>query len=329
MPVKMKISDTFDFRVLPHPKSIVPSLTTQPGPPGVLYNEKAGQLEFSNLAFPNMHIMCMGWQTANEDLLLFDDPTADGNININFQLNGDMYTTFPGLPHNLDMKRSTHNLVFIPDPGDVHSIKKNQTLSLLHISLDKDFFMNCIGQNDAWSERAYETISKGRPFSGKHGTLHITAQMQQLIHGIYHCKETAPMRSLLIQSRTLELLALQIGQFTQAANTIHPVKNDDIDKLHRLKAYIDEHFLDELSLSQLAKISLLNEFKLKSGFKVVFSITVFGYIRNLRMNYAKQLLLDMSMTVAEVAMITGYEHTQHFSAAFKKHFGINPSLIRK
>ena len=137
------------------------------------------------------------------------------------------------------------------------------------------------------------------------------------------------MRSLLIQSRTLELLALQIGQFAHGGHAKATVKSDDIDKLYKLKAYLDAHFLDELSLTQLAKVSLLNEFKLKSGFKAVFNSTVFGYIRNLRMEYAKKLLSDMNLSIAEVAMITGYEHTQHFSMAFKKHFGINPSLIRK
>lgn len=330
MSVKIKMNDVFDFRVLPHPKTIVPSLlTTESGFPGVVHNPKTGTLEFSNLAFPHMHIMCMGWHTGNEDLMLYDEPLPNETVNINFQLSGDMYSTFTGLKHNLDMQRARHNLVFVPEPGDIHRIKKNQTLSLLHISLDKEFFMNSIGQNDAWSEQAYETVSKGRPFSGKHGTLDITAHMQQLIHGIYHCKEMGSMRSLLIQSRTLELLALQMGQFAQVGNTAGIIKQDDIEKLHKLKSHIDEHFLDELSLAQLSKVSLLNEFKLKSGFKAVFHTTVFGYIRTLRMEYAKRLLCDMNMQVAEVAMITGYEHTQHFSIAFKKHFGISPSLIRK
>ncbi len=329
MLVKLKMSDVFDFRVLPHPKSIVPSLlTTASGFPGVVHDDKAGTIEFGNLAFPHMHIMSMAWRTGADDLVLYDEPLPNENININFQMSGDMFSTFTGLKHNLDMQRAKHNMVFVPEPGDMHRIKKNQTLSLLHISLEKVFFMNCIGQHDAWSEHAYEAISKGQPFSGWHGTLDITAQMQQLIHGICHCRETGPMRNLLIQSRTLELLSLQIGQFAQAPQA-GTVKNDDADKLYRLKAYLDEHFLDDLSLTRLAKISLLNEFKLKSGFKAVFKTTVFAYIRNLRMQYAKQLLCDMNMQIAEVAMITGYEHPAHFSVAFKKHFGINPSAFRK
>ncbi len=324
------MNDVFDFRVLPHPKTIVPSLlTTEPGSPGIVSDPKAGTLEFSNLAFPHMHIMCMGWHTGDEDLILYDEPLPNETVNINFQLSGDMFSTFTGLPHNLDMQPARHNLVFVPEPGDVHRIKKNQTLSLLHISLEKDFFMNCIGQHDAWSEQAYEAISKGRPFSGRHGTLDITLQMQRLIHSIYNCEERGSMRSLLIQSRTLELLALQIRQFAQSPQTFIAVKSEDLDKLYRLKAYLDEHFLQDLSLTQLSKVSLLNEFKLKSGFKAVFNTTVFGYIRNLRMQYAKRLLCDMNMQVAEVAMITGYEHVQHFSVAFKKHFGISPSILKK
>ena len=329
MPVNIKMREVFDFDVVPHPKHIVrPLQTTHAGGPSVFYYEKAGRLQVDNIAFPHMHVMNMGWETGNEDLVLFDEPMPGETVNINFQMSGMMHTTFPGLHHDLDMRNATHNLVYIPDAGDMHRVRRNQTLSLLHISIDKTFFVNAIGNNDAWSEKARKAIASQKAFSGMTGTVAITPQMQQLIHSIHNCGGVGSMRNLLVQSRVLELLTLQIDQFTKS-RTPDAVNDKDADKLRSLKCYLDEHFLDDLSLAQLSKVSLLNEFKLKKGFKTLFGSTVFNYIRNLRMQYAMRLLKDTSLTIDEVADITGYEHQQHFSTAFKKHFGVSPSCVRK
>jgi AraC family transcriptional activator of pyochelin receptor len=171
-------------------------------------------------------------------------------------------------------------------------------------------------------------LSNNKAFSGKKGTVCITPQMQQLLYSIHNCGVAGSMRNLLIQSRVLELLSLQIDQFAEA-DAPELVSKADIDKLMSLKHYLDEHFLEDLSMAQLSQISLLNEFKLKKGFKAVFNCTVFNYIRNLRMQYALRLLLDSNLSIDEVADITGYERSQHFSTAFKRHFGVSPSSLRK
>jgi hypothetical protein len=135
MPVKIKMRD-----VLPHPKHIVnPLQTTEHGVPTVFHHQKTGKLQIDNLAFPHMHVMNMGWETGKEDLMLFDDPIPSETVNINFQMSGMMYTSFPGLHHDLDMQNGKHNLVYIPEAGDTHKVKANQTLKLLHISIDKRF----------------------------------------------------------------------------------------------------------------------------------------------------------------------------------------------
>ena len=46
------------------------------------------------------------------------------------------------------------------------------------------------------------------------------------------------------------------------------------------------------------------------------------------MEYAGRLLRDEKRTVEEVAFELGYEHAQHFSSGFKKHFGVSPSQWR-
>ncbi|GAA4115058.1 hypothetical protein GCM10022393_15010 [Aquimarina addita] len=81
-------------------------------------------------------------------------------------------------------------------------------------------------------------------------------------------------------------------------------------------------------MSELSRLVVLNEYKLKRGFKELFGTPVFGYIHQTRMDLAKRLLLDTSKTAKEIAYEIGYCSPQHFSKAFKEQFVISPNSIR-
>lgn len=110
---------------------------------------------------------------------------------------------------------------------------------------------------------------------------------------------------------------------TDSHPAIHPA---DLQKLFFLKGWLDIHYLEKLSLPDLARRCLLNEFKLKKGFRQAYGTTVFGYIRQLRMDHASQLLRT-GCPVTEAAFALGYEHPQHFSTAYKKYTGYQPFRV--
>ncbi|MEL6535368.1 MAG: AraC family transcriptional regulator, partial [Bacteroidota bacterium] len=68
--------------------------------------------------------------------------------------------------------------------------------------------------------------------------------------------------------------------------------------------------------------------QLKKGFKTLFGNTVFGYWHVQKMDYARNLLLDDAITVADVAEQVGYKNPQHFSTAFKRHYGVSPGKVK-
>lgn len=319
-------ADILDFNPLPNPQSVIPDVRMgNPGEFMTRYHPKVGEMKFKSMLFPHMHVMNMHW-TAQEDVLLYDDTPVE-TININFHMAGRLDTTFEGLPHDLNMRPGKHNLVFSPVGGDTNRVAAQESLEMFHISLDKAFFANIIGCDDHWSERIQKNLLYNRPFSGITGTANTTPLMESLIREVKQCREAGAMRNLLIQSKVLELLAMQIGQF-RGPERVDSISAADTDKLHQLKYFLDTHFLEEYSLAELSRICLLNEFKVKKGFKELFGTTVFGYLRQLRMDYAEQLLLDASRSVEEVSDLLGYEHAQHFSIAFKKYRGVNPSTIK-
>ncbi|HEX8037697.1 MAG TPA: AraC family transcriptional regulator, partial [Chryseosolibacter sp.] len=71
-----------------------------------------------------------------------------------------------------------------------------------------------------------------------------------------------------------------------------------------------------------------NTNKLLNLFKKVFGKSIFEYIVEQRMDHARKLLREEGMPVAEVSRHLGYKNPNHFSTAFKKRVGVNPSVYR-
>lgn len=63
-------------------------------------------------------------------------------------------------------------------------------------------------------------------------------------------------------------------------------------------------------------------------FKSIFNQSTFEYIGALRMSHVRHLILGQDMRIAEAARVIGYKNPNYFSAAFKIHFGVNPSKLK-
>src|SRR3546814_929631 len=81
------------------------------------------------------------------------------------------------------------------------------------------------------------------------------------------------------------------------------------------------------SLVGLAHAVGANEATLKKHFKAVYGTTVFGFLTARRMELAKALLLANELKVAAVAQEVGYKYASHFTAAFRRHFGVLPTKL--
>ena len=283
----------------------------------------AGDVEVTDIQLPFMRAISMNWQTRS-DFSLVDPSPCDG-IHINFMLTGAMDSTFNGIPAPLAMRTGTHNLIHTPEAGHINHISGNQHLQMLLLQIDKSFFVSSLGEGDAWSDHLLTELDAERPFAGSAAPSMITPHMLGLIRDTCNPGQRGPMRNLLLQSKMLELLALQLDQFRTPEKPAGNIPAHEADKLRQLKAYLDTHFLEDHSLAGLSRYCALNEFKVKKGFKQLFDTTVFQYIRQLRMQHAGLLLRNSPVSVDEIADQLGYEHAQHFSIAFKKFTGHTPT----
>jgi AraC-like DNA-binding protein len=99
---------------------------------------------------------------------------------------------------------------------------------------------------------------------------------------------------------------------------------ENVLKIKKAKAILLANMAEPPSLINLAKQVDLNLKKLKMGFKQIYGATVYGFLFDYKMEYARKLLDSGSYNVNEVGLKIGYSTGSHFIAAFKKKFGTTP-----
>lgn len=136
------------------------------------------------------------------------------------------------------------------------------------------------------------------------------------------------IRRIFLEAKILELLSLQLERLESERLSPGNLSKEDVSRLKEAKALVEQNLQTPCSLIELARKTGLNDFKLKKGFKELFGQTVFGYLFDLRMNSAYQLLKE-GKTVGEVSEMVGYKNAHHFTFAFKKKYNLLPSQIGK
>jgi AraC-like DNA-binding protein len=96
-----------------------------------------------------------------------------------------------------------------------------------------------------------------------------------------------------------------------------------------LKQYIETHLSEPLDVK-----SLCREFNMSKSGLYLLSREALGqgvteYVRERRMERAKELLVETAASVSDVADLVGYGDTNYFTKVFKKHTSFTPSAWRR
>jgi AraC-like DNA-binding protein len=102
------------------------------------------------------------------------------------------------------------------------------------------------------------------------------------------------------------------------------IDEENVLKIKKAKEIIIANMAEPPSLEALANQVGLTLKKLKMGFKQIYGDTVYGFLFDYKMDYARQLLDSGSYNVNEVGLKIGYSTGSHFIAAFKKKFATTP-----
>jgi len=185
-------------------------------------------------------------------------------------------------------------------------------------------FGSSCGRDPEATREFMDSYKMKRFFIEKPLTPAITVIAHQFFTGI----NRPSVRKIYQQGKVMEFLSLYMDtpNSAQEAENQCPFILDalELNKINEARNIIIRQMIDPPSLKSLARLVGTNEFKLKVGFKSVFSNTVYGYLSDYRMQEARKLLTVDNSRIKEVAAQVGYSNPSHFIAAYKRKFGITP-----
>ncbi|MGF9697069.1 MULTISPECIES: AraC family ligand binding domain-containing protein [Paenibacillus] len=127
-----------------------------------------------------------------------------------------------------------------------------------------------------------------------------------------------------------ELLLLLLEQLLRDnADAEPPLSSQDVTiEIKRLCEYIESHYMDSITLNELAELTGMSKYHLIRRFTRQKGISPYRYLETIRINHAKRLLEQGQLPI-EVAAQTGFSDQSHFTNFFKKLIGLTPKQYRR
>jgi AraC-like DNA-binding protein/ligand-binding sensor protein len=128
---------------------------------------------------------------------------------------------------------------------------------------------------------------------------------------------------------TVRLLSFFAEQLSALTNQI-VLENQNVEPplVHRAREYIEQHKMEPLSLSAVAKAAGASVFHFCKVFKKTTGLKFTDYVARVRLEDARTQLLNPNRRISEVAYDVGFQSLTQFNRVFKRVFGQSPTEFR-
>jgi len=123
------------------------------------------------------------------------------------------------------------------------------------------------------------------------------------------------------------------GAIIGVAGVRYPVETPEDRKRHfrdlaPVVKYLEKHYSDAVSMVEMARLAGLSSTHFNRRFREVFGMPPSRFLHALRVEKARQLLVETRRSVGEIAAETGYHDQSHFTRHFRKLTGMAPGRYR-
>lgn len=212
-----------------------------------------------------------------------------------------LYNTQKDLPLNLNISPNTWLLSVIMTIRKFHSLFSNEANYIPFLSEDN-------------KEKKYYSQEVVSPA--------IAVVLSQLMNYNLH----PSIKELYVKGKVYELISLYFNKTKDADLEQCPflADEDNVRRIKMAKEIMISRMVEPPTLNELSKEIGLSLKKLKEGFKQIYGDSVYGFLFDYKMEYARKMLETGSHNVNEVGLRVGYSTASHFIASFKKKYGTTP-----
>ncbi|SDG99714.1 AraC family transcriptional regulator [Psychroflexus sediminis] len=224
-----------------------------------------------------------------------------------------------------------------------YALNIKEDSSLLLYNPERDLPLNLESSSNSWSVSILISIKKLHTlFSAEanyidfltednrdkkfYKEVMVSPAMAVILSQILNFNLHPSVRKIYLKGKVYELIGLYFNRPAEADIEQCPFLDDEdnVKKIKLAKSIILQRMTEPPTLQELADEVGLSLKKLKEGFKEIYGDTVFSFLFDYKMDYARKLLEKGQHNVNEVGLSIGYSTASHFIAAFKKKFGTTP-----
>ncbi|MBR0037615.1 MAG: response regulator [Bacteroidales bacterium] len=146
----------------------------------------------------------------------------------------------------------------------------------------------------------------------------------------FNANEFQSLVAHLLERRAKQREKLQGLIENQEADNASGLSEEDKQYIERLNAIVRQQMASgDLAVDTLSQQMCTSRSVLNRRVRQLTGTSVAAYVLQLRMQHAKQLLLDTHQPIGEIALACGFDDLSYFSRVFRQSFGVTPSQFRK
>lgn len=132
---------------------------------------------------------------------------------------------------------------------------------------------------------------------------------------------------LFVKSQLLMLFYILCSRCTPAAT--HPRERHSLEKMKLVLKYIENHYMDKITIADIAAEVDLSQSHFMKYFKQTMGTSFTSYLNEYRLTMASRLLISSDSSILDIAAEVGFENLSYFNRTFKKRFAQTPREYRK
>jgi AraC-like DNA-binding protein len=260
--------------------------------------------------------------------------TLAPGLKIGLLVAGETEVSFGRLDLRLGPRRDAagrlHNrgvLVALAEPDTfARRWRRGRSESKVSVTLQDDWL-----DGGAFAEgRALDRLREFRTRHLAHESWEPSPRALALAHQIAHPPAlAAPFRHWYLEARTVEFAAEALMSLVrEPAPAPTRLAAREHRRLRELLAWLDAHATEGLTLERIARQAAMSPAALQRAFRAFSGQPLFDYVRERRLDAARQALEREGVSVARAAEIAGYAAANNFATAFKRRFGCTPRASR-
>lgn len=115
----------------------------------------------------------------------------------------------------------------------------------------------------------------------------------------------------------------------ESEGIVDPAPEDASILGNRVKAYIDDHYMEQLTLAQIGEAMNASPHYLSHVFKKMSGYSPIQYLLRRRIGEAQTLLISTDIPIVEIAGQVGFDTQNYFNAQFTRQVGMPPKKYRE